>query len=66
MADRFYGVPLGGTLPVNVTEGAATGGAGAPIELRISDTVYTNKIQVLAAIEAIKNFVQTKETSPIA
>lgn len=66
MADRFYGVPLGGSLPVNVTEGAATGGAGAPIELRISDTVYTNKIQVLAAIEAIKNYVQTRETSPIA
>jgi hypothetical protein len=66
VADRFYGVPLGGTLPVNVTEGAATGGASAPVELRISDTVYANKIQVLAMLEAIKNYVQTKETSPIA
>jgi hypothetical protein len=66
MADRFYGVPLGGTLPVNVTEGAATGGAGAPIELRVSDTVWANKIQVLAALEAVKDYLQTKETSPIA
>lgn len=66
MADRFYGVPLGGTLPVNVTEGAATGGAGAPIELRVSDTVYVNKIQVLAALAAIEAYLQTKETSPIA
>jgi hypothetical protein len=62
--DRFYGVPLGGQLPVNVTEAAST--TSAVVELRINDTVYTNKPQVLAAIEALKNYVQTKETSPIA
>lgn len=66
MADRFYGVPRGGNLPVNVTEGASTGGASAPVELRISDTEYSNTMQVLAAIEAIKNYLQTKETRPIA
>lgn len=66
MADRFYGVARGGTLPVNVTEGAATGGASAPVELRISDTEYSNSMQVLAALEAIKNYLQTKETRPIA
>lgn len=66
MADRFYGVPLGGTLPVNVTEGASTGGGSAPIELRVSDTVYGNKMQVLAAIEAIKAYLELKETRPIA
>lgn len=64
MADRFYGVPLGGTLPVNVTEASST--TSAVVELRINDAVYANKIQVLAQIEAIKNYLQTKETSPIA
>lgn len=66
MADRFYGAAIGGTMPVNVTEGAATGGAAAPIELRISDTAYANRLYVLAALEAIKNYLQTKETTPIA
>lgn len=66
MADRFYGVARGGTLPVNVTEGASTGGGSAPVELRISDTEYSSTMQVLAALEAIKNYLQTKETRPIA
>jgi hypothetical protein len=66
VADRFYGVALGGQLPVNVTEGAATGGAAAPFELRINDTVYANRVLALAALEAIKNYLQTKETTPIA
>jgi hypothetical protein len=66
MADRFYGVPAGGHLPVNVTEGAATGGASAPVELRVSDTAYANKAAVINQLEAIKNYLQTKETQPIA
>lgn len=66
MADRFYGVALGGQQPKDVTEGGATGGASAPIELRINDTVYGNKLQVLMALEAIENYLATKETSPIA
>lgn len=53
-------------MPVHVTEGAATGGAAAPVELRISDTEYSNHQQVLACLEAIKNYLQTKETKPIA
>lgn len=64
MADRFYGVALGGQLPVNVTEAAST--TSAAIELRVNDSVYANKIQVLAALEAVKNYFQTKETSPIS
>jgi hypothetical protein len=66
MADRFYGIPLGGMQPKDVTEGAATGGAGAPIELRISDTVYGNKLLVQQALKAIENYIATKETNPIA
>ena len=67
MADRFYGVALGGKLPKDVTEGAASGGAGAPIELRISDTVYSSgKLQILHAIDALRRYVVNKETNPIA
>lgn len=67
MADRFYGVAVGATLPVNVTEGAATGGAAAPMELRISDTIYAQPMSIrMAMLEAIKNYLQTKETTPVA
>lgn len=65
MADRFYGVALGGMQPKDVTEGAATGGAAAPIELRVSDTVYSSKLLVLQAVEAIENYLKTIETNPI-
>jgi hypothetical protein len=66
MADRFYGVALGGMAPKDVTEGAATGGAAAPIELRISDTVYTSKLGVQQALEAIRGYLATKENNPIS
>lgn len=64
MADRFYGAALGATLPVNVTEAAST--TSAVVEVRINDTVYSNNMQVLAALEAILMYLQTKETRPIA
>lgn len=66
MADRFFGVAIGGQFPHQVTEGAATGGAGAPIELRVSDTAYTSWMQVHHALIAIQNYLRTKETEPIA
>ena len=52
MADRFYGVAVGGTLPVNVTEAAST--TSAVFEFRINDAAYTSKAQALAALGAIK------------
>ena len=64
MADRFYSVILGEHLPVHVTEGAAT--SAEAIELRVADTIYTNKMDVILAIEAIRNYIRLKETSPIA
>jgi hypothetical protein len=64
MADRFYGVALGGQQPANVTEQGAT--TSAAIELRINDTVYASPLLVQLALEAIKNYIQTKETHPIA
>lgn len=66
MADRFYGVALGGQQPKDVTEGAASGAGAAPIELRISDTVYASPLLVQLALEAIKNYLQTKENHPIS
>jgi hypothetical protein len=64
MADRFYGIAIGGQLPVNVTEQAST--TSAAVELRISDTAYANKLLVLNALEGIKAYLQTRETTPIA
>jgi hypothetical protein len=64
MADRFYGVALGGSLPVHVTEQATT--TSAVFELRVNDTAYASRTQLLAAIDAMKAYIQTKETTPIA
>ena len=64
MADRFYSCILGEKLASQVTEGAST--SSEAIELRINDSVYSSKLQVLEALDAIKHYLQTTETSPIA
>ena len=65
MADRFYSVILGEHTPDKVTEDATT--SSEAIELRVASTIYTRKIDVLAGLEAIKNYLQSSaETSPIA
>lgn len=64
MADRFYSVVKGEQMASMVTEGSST--SGEAIELRINDSVYTNKLDVLLGLEAILNYLKTKETSPIA
>ncbi len=64
MADRFYSVVRGENLPSQVTEGAAT--SGEAIELRVSDTVYANRLDVITGLTAILAYLQTKETTPIA
>ena len=63
MADRFYGVALGGQLPGDVTEAAST--TSAAVELRVSDTVYANPLLVQLALQGILKYLQTKETNPI-
>lgn len=63
MADRFYSVVKGEHLPEQVTEGSGT--SGETIELRVNDAVWANKIDVILALEAIRGFLETKETSPI-
>lgn len=64
MADRFYSVILGEQLPHQVTEGAAT--SSEAIELRVSDTIYTTKLDVIMGLKAIMAYLETTETSPIA
>lgn len=64
MADRFYGVAVGGKLPTDVTEDAST--TAAAVELRVSDTAYANKLYVIEALRAILHYMETTETSPIA
>lgn len=64
MADRFYSVIRGEQMPVQVTEGAST--SAEAIELRVNDTVYAYRLDVILAVEALLNYLKTKETTPIA
>ena len=64
MADRFYGAVVGDQLTHQVTEAAST--TSEAVELRIEDSAYSNKPQVLAAVEAILHYLKTVETDPIA
>lgn len=64
MADRFYSVIKGEQLPHQVTEGAST--SSEAIELRVSDTIYTTKLDVILGVKALLNYLETTETSPIA
>jgi hypothetical protein len=65
MADRFYSVVKGEHNPDQVTEGAST--SGEAIELRVNDSVYANKIDVILGLRAILMYLESsKETSPIA
>lgn len=63
MADRFYGADLGGKMPTEVTEAAST--TSKVIELRVTyTTTGLDKVKVLDAIEAIKNYVLTDTYPP--
>lgn len=64
MADRFYSVVKGEHFPHQVTEGSST--SSEAIELRVNDTVYASKIDVILALKAIQGYLETRETSPIA
>jgi hypothetical protein len=65
VADRYYSVILGEHNPSQVTEGSST--SSEAIELRVSDSIYTNKINVIYGVMAILHYLESsKETSPIA
>ena len=64
MANKFYSVILGEQLAEQVTEGSST--SAEAIELRVSDTIYTTKLDVILGLKAILQYLETIETSPIA
>lgn len=64
MADRFYSVIKGEQLPSQVTEGSST--SAEAVELRVADTIYPDKKAVIIGVQAILNYLITKETTPIA
>ena len=64
MADRFYSAILGEGTAQQVTEGSST--SSEAVELRVSDSIYSNRLAVIIALDAIKQYLMTKETTPIA
>jgi hypothetical protein len=64
MADRFLSVIKGEGLASQVTEGSST--SSEAVELRINDSIYANKLDVIVGVRAILQYLETTETSPIA
>lgn len=64
MADRFYSVIKGEGLPHQVNEASST--SSEAIELRVNDSIYTKKLDVILGVKALLHYLETKETSPIA
>ena len=64
MADKFYSVIKGERLPVQVTEGGST--SGEAVELRVNDSAYANKMDVILGVRAILMHLMQNETTPIA
>lgn len=64
MADRFYSVVKGEQVARLVTEGAST--SSEAVELRVADTIYSDKLAVILGVQAILDHLITKETTPIA
>ena len=56
MAERFYGVDVGGDMPTDVTEAAST--TSKVQEFRVTyTTAGLDKTKVLNALEAIRNYI---------
>lgn len=63
MASRFYGANVGAMQPKDVTESGST--TSSAVELAVDLTKTTDKLQVVQALTAILNYLQTTETNPI-
>lgn len=55
MADKFYGVAIGGKLATDVTKANSTNSTA--VELRVTVGATTNRQDILNAIEAIETYV---------
>jgi hypothetical protein len=63
VASRYYGANVGAMQPTDVTESAST--TSSAVEIQIDLTKTTSKIAVLQALEALMNYLITKEGDPI-
>jgi hypothetical protein len=64
MASRFYAIDLGQMQVSNVTEGASTGSKG--VEIQVDLAKVTRKIDILQALEILKQYIISRETDPAA
>lgn len=64
MADRFYSLVKGENSTWQVTEGSST--SSEAVELRVNDSIYTTKLDVLLLVGVLQDYLNTTETSPIA
>lgn len=64
MADKFYSLVKGEHSTWQVTEGSST--SGEAVELRVNDSIYTTKLDVILLLEVLEDYLKTVETSPIA
>ena len=64
MADRFYSLIKGEHSTWQVTEGSST--SSEAVELRVADSIYTTKLDVILLLEVLEDYLKTVETSPIA
>jgi hypothetical protein len=63
MANRYYGVAVGGSMPTEVTESGSTTSKDVELVVNLS-AAGTDKVQVLKALEAISNYVATDTWPP--
>lgn len=64
MADRFYSVPIGAQTVDLVTEGSST--SSEAIELRVLVDATSTPLAVLMGLQAITDYIKTKEVTPLA
>lgn len=61
MADRFYGVSVGGDMTTDVTVGASTG--GTTFEFRAThDATGATRLEALKALTAIADYIRGNPT----
>ena len=64
MAPRFYGIDLGQMTVSSVAEGAATNTKG--VEIQVDLAKVTKRIDILQALEILKQYIISRETDPAA
>ena len=63
MANRYYGVSIGGGMPTEVTEAAATTSKDVELTVNLSAS-GADRAQVLKCLEAISAYIATDKWPP--